>query len=250
MENAELGSVAAEVLDKPETVTSSVEQNAHNTEQMMSAFNNEQLLGFSEKFGIILTVVAGQALLIRFVWFLFSKLNAKIRAGAGNRIKPLVIKNFKILTVKQIIDVIIFFLRIVKYLIIILQLFISLPLIFSLFPATRDLAPTIFGYVLNPLKNIFFGIVGYIPNLFTIAIILFITRYALRALKFFANQISYRSELHGSPRPLTLPPATSHRTNLPPASPRIVNHFPARSHQINMPPASSRYINLPPASPR
>jgi small-conductance mechanosensitive channel len=50
-------------------------------------------------------------------------------------------------------------------------------------------ASTLFGYILTPLKNIFFNTIRYIPNLITIAIILTVAKYALRALKFFAIQI-------------------------------------------------------------
>jgi small-conductance mechanosensitive channel len=66
----------------------------------------------------------------------------------------------------------------------------TVPIVFSLFPATRELASTLFGYILNPLKNIFFSVVKYIPNIITIIIILTITKYIIRALKFFTAQIA------------------------------------------------------------
>jgi small-conductance mechanosensitive channel len=62
--------------------------------------------------------------------------------------------------------------------------------VFSLFPATEKLASTLFGYVLSPLRNIIFGTIRYIPNLITIIIIVLITRYVIRTLKFFSVQIS------------------------------------------------------------
>jgi small-conductance mechanosensitive channel len=145
--------------------------------------------GFLIRLGIALAIIVGQVLLIWLVWFLFTKIDAKIRSNAGNKIKPLTIKSFKILTSKQIVEVILFFIRIGKYLITIFQLFITVPIVFYLFPATRDLASTIFGYVLHPLKNILIDAVKFIPNIITIIIILVITKYVLRGLKFFANQI-------------------------------------------------------------
>jgi small-conductance mechanosensitive channel len=62
--------------------------------------------------------------------------------------------------------------------------------VLHLFPLTRDLASTLFDYILDPLKSIGIAVVTYIPNLFTIAIIIFITRYVMRSLKFFATQIA------------------------------------------------------------
>ena len=147
-------------------------------------------LGFAERLGLAAAIIAGQALLIWLVWLLAQKISAKIRASAGSRIKPLTIRNFKILTAKQIVDVILFCLKILKYIITIFQLFITVPIVFSLFPATKDLASTIFGYVLNPLKDILIQIVTAIPNIITIVIILTITKYVLRGLRFFARQIA------------------------------------------------------------
>ncbi|MDR0442518.1 MAG: mechanosensitive ion channel family protein [Treponema sp.] len=150
----------------------------------------ETIIQFAKKFGIALAVIAGQALLIWFIWRLFKRLNVKIEHSGGDKIKPLTIKKLKLLTAKQIITVIQFLLRILKYLITVFLLFLTLPIVFSLFPATRNLASTLFSYILTPLKNIAIGTIRYIPNLFTIIIIIVITRYVLKALKFFAAQIA------------------------------------------------------------
>jgi small-conductance mechanosensitive channel len=149
---------------------------------------NIRLLGFAEKLGIVLGIVAGQALLIGVVWFIFKRISKKIQDG--NRIKPLTIKSFRLLTAKQITNVVIFLLKIIKYVITAFQLFITLPIVFSLFPATEKLASTLFGYILTPLKNILLDMVGYVPNFITIVIILVITRYVIRGLKFFTTQIA------------------------------------------------------------
>lgn len=155
-----------------------------------AAAEHSRLPDFAQKFGIALAVVAGQAVLIWLVWFLFKKVSAKIRAGTGKQIKPLIIKNLKILTANQIVNVILFLLKLAKYLITVFQLFITVPIVFSLFPATEKLASTIFGYFLTPLKTILVDIVKYIPNVITIFIILMISKYVLRGIRFFANQIA------------------------------------------------------------
>jgi small-conductance mechanosensitive channel len=153
-------------------------------------FQNKVFLGFVEKLGIAAAVIVGQIFLIWLIWFFAKKISAKIRAGAGNRIKALTIRNYRILTAKQIVEVLLFFLRIIKYLLTAFQLFITVPIVFSLFPATKELATTIFGYFLNPLKFILTEAVRYIPNLITIVIILLITKYVLRGLKYFSKQIA------------------------------------------------------------
>jgi len=121
-------------------------------------------LNFSTRLGIALGIIAGQILLIWLIWQLFKRLSQKVSLSAGDRIKPLVIKKLKLLSTKQIIDAIIFCLRILKYLVTALLLFITLPIVFSLFPATRSLATTLFGYILHPLRDIAVGIVRYITQ--------------------------------------------------------------------------------------
>jgi small-conductance mechanosensitive channel len=146
-------------------------------------------MNFVTRLGIALGIVAVQALLIWLIWQLFKRLSQKVSLSAGEKIKPLTIKKLKLLSAKQIISAIQFCLKIFKYLVTVLLLFITLPIVFSLFPATRNLATTLFGYILHPLKNIVVGTIKYIPNLITIIIIVTITRYVTKALKFFSVQI-------------------------------------------------------------
>jgi small-conductance mechanosensitive channel len=146
-------------------------------------------MGFYQRLSIAIGVVAGQALLIIFVWLFFKLFGEKLTSYGKEKIKPLTIKKLRILNTKQILDVILFLFRIFKYIVTVFQLFITVPIVFSLFPSTEHIASTLFGYILTPLKNIFFGIIGYIPNIITITIIIVITRYVIRGLKFFSMQI-------------------------------------------------------------
>jgi small-conductance mechanosensitive channel len=178
-----------------ETSAADVLENAgeglEQVEQLVeAAAQDSRLPAFAQKFGIAFAIVAGQAVLIWFVWFLFKKISEKIRSGAGKQIKPLIIKNLKILTANQIVNIILFLLKLAKYLITVFQLFITVHIVFSLFPSTEKLASTIFGYFLTPLRTILNDVIKYIPNIITIFIILMIAKYALRGLRFFANQIA------------------------------------------------------------
>jgi len=159
--------------------------------QLIESFiQRENLIDFAQRLGIAAVVVTVQAFFIWLVWLLVKKLCAKIEAGAGSRIKPLTIRNYKLLSSKQITDAILFSIRILKYLVTIFQLFITVPIVFSQFQATEGLAANIFDHIVEPIKTIVLGMVKYIPNLITIVVILVIVKYAIRALKFFAKQIA------------------------------------------------------------
>ena len=146
-------------------------------------------LPFFQRLAIAIIIVAVQAALIWLLWYLFNRLKNKIEVRGKDKVKPLVIKKLKVLTTKQIIDTLLVFLRLLKYFITLIMLFLTVPTVFSFFAATHDFASTLFGYILTPLRNIAVGAVRYIPNLFTIIIIIIITRYVLKALKFFAGKI-------------------------------------------------------------
>jgi len=152
----------------------------------------EYELGFLVRLGITLAIVAGQALLIWLIWAKFFKfLSKRIAASCKGRIKPFRIHKLKLLTPCQVAGVIRIALNALKYLVTALQLYITLPLVFSMFSATRHIAARLFGYILNPLHNILFGAIEYIPNLITIIVIITVTRYVLKGLKFFTIQIEH-----------------------------------------------------------
>jgi len=150
----------------------------------------EYHFGLFARVGITVAIVAAQALLIWLIWARFFKFLAdRIAESCRRKIKPLTIRKLKLLSAAQVINLIRFGINAVKYLLTALLLYITLPIVFSMFSATRRLADRLFGYILHPLRDILSNTIGYIPNLITIAIIVTVTRYVLRGLKFFAGQI-------------------------------------------------------------
>jgi len=147
-------------------------------------------LSFIARLGMALAVLAAQALIIRLLWKFFSSLSRKASETGREKIKPLTIKKIKVLSTQQIIDFLLVLMRMLKYVVSGFLLFLTIPIEFSLFPATRHLATTMFGYIFNPLKDIVISAIRYIPNLFTIVIIVAVTHYMLKLLKFFSTQIA------------------------------------------------------------
>jgi small-conductance mechanosensitive channel len=146
-------------------------------------------LHFLFRLVIVIAIIIVLILLIKLIWYLFKKVNSKIEESANEKIKPLVIKKLKILTTKQILAVIEVLLRMLKYVVTVILLFIMLPVIFSFFSATRNLADLLFSYILTELKNTVISIGRYVPKLITIIIIVFITRYVLRGIEYITGQI-------------------------------------------------------------
>ncbi len=64
----------------------------------------------------------------------------------------------------------------------------ALLLIFEQVPATQSYARQVFLWIWDPLAVIFWGVVGYLPNLFYILVIAFVTRSVMRGVEFVFEQ--------------------------------------------------------------
>ena len=147
-------------------------------------------LGLAEEIVAVILIVAVSAVLIFGLHFLFARLSKKLSLYGEQHFKAIKIKKYQILERKQILHSSLFLLNFVKYALSALVLFLTLPLIFGIFPQTRNFAMTLWGYFLYPVKSIFFGTINYIPQLITVAVILLFVRYILKMLKFFSNEIA------------------------------------------------------------
>lgn len=72
---------------------------------------------------------------------------------------------------------------------ILVAVYFSLPLLFSIFPITEKWADTLFGWVFTPAKSALNGVVNFIPDFFTIVVIYYIFKYCLQIARFFAQQV-------------------------------------------------------------
>lgn len=79
--------------------------------------------------------------------------------------------------------------RIIKWVTIVFLLFLVVPFLFELLPWARGYAMEIYSYILSPLKFVFNAFTNYLPNIFFIAVIIFVTKYSLKFIKYFADEI-------------------------------------------------------------
>lgn len=73
--------------------------------------------------------------------------------------------------------------------------YLTLSLIFSIFPATTDWAERLLNWVWTPLKDIGLAFYHYLPNLLRIMIVLLVGRSVARILRYFSIEIR-RGNLH------------------------------------------------------
>lgn len=119
----------------------------------------------------------------------FKYIKKFILKNKGIKFNGFKIKNYEILDSDKQIAIISFLLNLFRISIILITIYISLPLIFGLFPWTKGIADTLFSYILTPIKSIINSFVKYIPNLFTIIVIYFITKYIIKLVNYFSKEV-------------------------------------------------------------
>ena len=142
-----------------------------------------------KRFLYFVLVLAGQYLLFWLTGWLFRKLKVRIQKLKDTRLKPISIQNYELLDTQRQVNLLIFLSNLLRYVIMLLQLLITIPLLFAIFPQTKGLAYQIFSYIWNPIKNILVGIVDYIPNLFAILIICFAVKYLVRLVHYLSREV-------------------------------------------------------------
>lgn len=149
------------------------------------------LLGILLRVVLFVIVVAVQWFLFRFTNYLFRKLRRHIVKFKHQRLNPIIIRDYELLNKRQLGRILIFLSNVVRYIVLLVQLMFSVPMMFAIFPQTEKLALKIFLYIIEPVKMVGRSIVDYIPNLFIILVIWFCIKYLIRGLHYIAGEIEH-----------------------------------------------------------
>ncbi|MCL1972154.1 MAG: mechanosensitive ion channel [Endomicrobia bacterium] len=149
-----------------------------------------------ERSGNIRAIVAKQAALFLLIFALayfaikylnvlyryVIRLTSREKNDAGKAISSIVSvsKQVKFFTVV---------LNVLRVSILVFVLYVFFLLLLSVFPATKWAADTLLSYIAIPLKNALIAIWNYLPNLFAIAVILFLARIVDKFLKLIAERV-------------------------------------------------------------
>lgn len=147
------------------------------------------LINTMKRFGMLALVLFLLALIIVYLNKGFNYLVEKALVKSRFIITGVKFRNYEFLSVARETQVIRWVFNGVKWFLIIILVYLSLPIIFSIFPSTKDIATQLIGYILDPLRMVFRGVFGYIPELMTIAVVMFVTYNFVKFLFFLANEI-------------------------------------------------------------
>jgi len=138
---------------------------------------------------LFLLVLVVQYFLLRLTGYLFKKLRRRIIWLKQYRLKSISIKDYEFLDTHRQGRILLFFSSVLKWIIILIQLAITIPILFAIFPQTEAIAMKIFSYVFEPVVSILKSIGSYLPKLFTIIVIYFCFKYLVKGVQYIAREI-------------------------------------------------------------
>ncbi len=141
------------------------------------------------RIGLVLLITSLIALLILGIAKLYRYTKRLIIAQKNKRIKDLTIQDYTLLSSNQGLRLALSALNVVKWALIILLLFLTLPLVFSVFPFTHSWAERLFSIVWSPFRSLFIAIWDYFPNLVTILVIYFVMKNVIRMVKYIFGEV-------------------------------------------------------------
>lgn len=140
--------------------------------------------------GLLVLLVIGVAYFIYWLVGIFNKKALDfLERNKDKLLKNLAYKEYTFLTAEQEMTMILLIIRVLKLFLYVLLGYFSLSLAFSIFPFTRGWADRLFQLVWSPFTSIFLAIWQYLPNLFTIVVIVFVMGYFIRFVKYIFKEI-------------------------------------------------------------
>lgn len=150
---------------------------------------NHNFMQILKRAALFILVIVIQYLLFKLTNYLFRRLRRRIIRFKQQRLKPVIIRDYELFNKRQLCHTLIFFSNILRYIVLLIQLTFSVPILFAIFPQTENLALNIFHYIIEPIKMVLRSVVDYIPNLFIILVIWFCIRYIIKGLRYIAKEI-------------------------------------------------------------
>ena len=167
-------------------------------DKLKSMKKEHSLVQLGKRILYFILVLVGQFFLFKLTNWLFRKLRLRIQKLKDTRLKPISIQDYELLDTQKQVNLLVFLSNLLRYAFMILQLLLTVPLLFSIFPQTKGFAYQLFSYIWDPVKSILHGIVDYVPNLFTIFVICLAVKYLVRLVHYLANEIqSERLQIRG-----------------------------------------------------
>ncbi|MDR0757213.1 MAG: mechanosensitive ion channel family protein [Tannerella sp.] len=143
-----------------------------------------------KRIGLSLLVLLMLCAVIAGVNYVFIKIvDRKVTEKKSRYLKGIRFRNLEIIDSEKQSRAVLFVSKIMRYAIYAVLLYLALPLLFSIFPVTRQLAQTLLNWILAPVTGLMTGFVSYLPKLLQIIVIVIIIYYLIKFMRYVMREI-------------------------------------------------------------
>lgn len=130
------------------------------------------------------------ALLLWVILKMFRRMDTWAVRHVHKSVEDLASKSHQLIRAQQIWTLVAGFLGMVRVIAVVILVYSYLHTVLGLFPWTRPAAVALFGLILNPLKSLWLGFVGSLPNLAFLVVLFLVLRYLLKLTRMFFAQVA------------------------------------------------------------
>ncbi|WP_194974734.1 mechanosensitive ion channel family protein [Aquiflexum lacus] len=159
------------------------------SESILEAKEDQEFVKVLIRSLLVLLVLGIAALLYWLLGIGNTKVLNYLNTHKDKWLRNLAYKEYTFLTAEQELQMILLVLKIIRAFLYVLLFYFTLSIAFSIFPFTRGWADRLFQLVWSPFTSIFLAIWEYLPNLFTIVVIVFVMTYFIRLVKYIFKEI-------------------------------------------------------------
>ncbi len=138
---------------------------------------------------LAILVIVVFVFVIKYINKLFKFFATKIESLKGTYLKGVKFGSYEFIGESRLTNIALMANNILRIAFLLFILYLTLPILFSIFPWTEGIAKTLFNYVLNPVKSVLHSIIDFIPSLFKILVIFFAVRYVVKGVKFLSGEV-------------------------------------------------------------
>ncbi len=153
------------------------------------AKEENSLLKWLLRFGLVVFVILFTWLIIWLIGKGNVRLLHLIKKNKESWLKNVSYKDYTFLTAEKKLQLVLFFVKVLRWFIYIVVFYITLPIIFSIFPFSRTWADALLQLIWSPFKNVLISVWLYLPNLFSILVIYFILKNVIRFVEYLFTEI-------------------------------------------------------------
>lgn len=107
----------------------------------------------------------------------------------SKRIPSITLQQLEVISADKIADALLLTIKVMRGVILLLVGYLLVVLVLGYFPWTKGASGRILDYVVGPLGTVGTAILDYLPNVFSVVVIVLVTKYILKGLHFFFNAV-------------------------------------------------------------